>query len=141
MAKVQLDPVFVETISDSKPFKVFVQGGENTLGSIRITRNQKEKSFLVEDLGGPSNGIVQYNIYAIWKGKENLRLPELKEKDKPNPITIESQKITLDSRQISSKNTTIEPLKPTTEIDLGAKSLGQKSKLQNNPSRTESIKK
>ena len=82
-ATVKLDAIFAECISDSKPFKVFVQGGENTLGSIRITRNQKEKSFLVEDMGGSSNGIVQYNIYAIWKGKENIRLPELKEEDKP----------------------------------------------------------
>lgn len=90
IATVQLDPTFVETISDSKPFKVFVQGGENTLGSIRITRNQKEKSFTVEDLGGPSNGTVQYNVYAIWKGKENLRFPEFKEENRPKPIPLQS---------------------------------------------------
>lgn len=77
-AQVKLDDIFVECISDSKPFKVFVQGGENTLGSIRITRNQNDKSFTVEDLGGPSNGTVQYSVYAIWKTKENLRFPELK---------------------------------------------------------------
>jgi len=140
-AKVQLDPVFVETISDSKPFKVFVQGGENTLGSIRITRNQKEKSFLVEDLGGPSNGVVQYNIYAIWKGKENLRLPELKEENKPKPITIESQKITQEQQKISAKNTTIAPNNPSPEIDLEANSVSQKTKLQNRASRTENPKK
>lgn len=75
-ATVNLDPIFVDCISDSKPFKVFVQGGENTLGSIRITRNQNEKSFLVEDLGGNSNGTVQYSVYAIWKQKENLRFPK-----------------------------------------------------------------
>jgi hypothetical protein len=92
IATVQLDPTFVETISDSKPFKVFVQGGENTLGSIRITRNQKEKSFTVEDLGGPSNGTVQYNIYAIWKGKENLRFPEFKEENRPKPIPLSNIK-------------------------------------------------
>lgn len=89
-AKVNLDPVFVECISDSKPFKVFVQGGENTLGSIRITRNQNDKSFVVEDLGGPSSGTVQYNIYAIWKGKDNLRLPVLNKDDLPKTTTARS---------------------------------------------------
>ena len=102
-AKVQLDPIFVETISDSKPFKVFVQGGENTLGAIRITRNQKDKSFLVEDLGGSSNGTVQYNIYAIWKGKENLRFPELNEKNKPKPTVVESRTVTKNNDQAVTK--------------------------------------
>ncbi len=101
-AIVQLDPTFVETISDFKPFKVFVQGGENTLGSIRITRNQKDKSFVVEDLGGPSNGTVQYNIYAIWKGKENLRFPELKEENKPKPIQRESVTAVDNTKIVSS---------------------------------------
>lgn len=75
-AKVNLDPLFIDCISDSKPFKVFVQGGENTQGSIRITRDQSDKSFIVEDLGGPSNGTVQYSIYAIWKNKSGLRFPQ-----------------------------------------------------------------
>lgn len=75
-AEVQLDPLFVDCLSDTKPFKVFVQGAENTLGNIKVTRNQKSKSFVLEDLGGNSNGIVQYSIYGIWKGKENLRMPE-----------------------------------------------------------------
>jgi hypothetical protein len=88
-AIVQLDPLFTETISDSKPFKVFVQGAENTLGSIKITRNQIEKSFLLEDLGGNSDGIVQFSIYAIWKGKENIRMPELKEKSILKPTEIQ----------------------------------------------------
>jgi hypothetical protein len=74
-ATVALDPIFVETISDIKPFKVFVQGAENTLGAIRITRNQRNKTFELHDVGGESNGIVQFSIYAIWKGKENLRMP------------------------------------------------------------------
>lgn len=77
-ATVVIDPLFVDCLSDSKPFKVFVQGGENTMGSIRITRNQEGKTFLIEDLGGASNGIVQYSIYGIWKGKDNLRFPEFK---------------------------------------------------------------
>lgn len=77
-ATVTIDPLFVDCLSDSKPFKVFVQGGENTMGSIRITRNQQEKTFVVEDLGGSSNGVVQYSIYGIWNGKENLRFPEFK---------------------------------------------------------------
>lgn len=103
MAAVQLDPTFVETISDSKPFKVFVQGGENTLGSIRITRNQKDKSFIVEDLGGPSNGTVQYNIYAIWKGKENIRFPELKEVNRPKPTAVKSITVDTNSKKRVSK--------------------------------------
>ena len=93
-ATVQLDPLFTETISDSKPFKVFVQGAENTLGSIKITRNQTEKSFILEDLGGNSNGIVQFSIYAIWKGKEDIRMPELKEKSILKPTEIETQVVT-----------------------------------------------
>ncbi|HQW68637.1 MAG TPA: hypothetical protein PLH25_03150 [Flavobacterium sp.] len=93
-AIVQLDPLFTETISDSKPFKVFVQGAENTLGSIKITRNQIEKSFLLEDLGGNSDGIVQFSIYAIWKGKENIRMPELKEKSILKPTEIATQVVT-----------------------------------------------
>lgn len=83
-AIVQLDPLFVDCISDSKPFKVFVQGGENTIGAIKITRNQDKKSFILEDLGGASNGIVQYSVYAIWKQKENLRFPKYE-----SPIQIE----------------------------------------------------
>ena len=75
-ATVIIDPLFVDCMSDIKPFKVFVQGGENTLGNIRITRNQKDKTFLLEDLGGQSNGVVQYSVYAIWKSKENIRFPK-----------------------------------------------------------------
>lgn len=75
-ATVTLDPIFVDCISDAKPFKVFVQGAEETLGSIRVTRNQNGKTFTLEDMGGASNGIVQYSVYAIWKQKENLRFPE-----------------------------------------------------------------
>ena len=88
-AVVKLDKIFGEIIADSKPFKVFVQGSEGALGSIRITRNIKEKSFLVEDLGGQSNGTVQYSIYAIWKGKENLRFPELKKESIPSTYELE----------------------------------------------------
>lgn len=86
-ALVELDPLFVDCISDAKPFKVFVQGGENTMGAIKITRNQDEKSFLLEDLGGSSNGTVQYSVYAIWKQKENLRFPKYE-----SPIQIETIK-------------------------------------------------
>ena len=89
-ATVTIDPIFVDCIADSKPFKVFVQGGENTLGSIRITRNQKNKTFIVEDLGGNSNGIVQYSVYGIWKQKENLRFPEYKQ-----PLEFQSTKATI----------------------------------------------
>jgi len=90
-ATVRLDPIFIQCISDSKPFKVFVQGGENTLGSIRVTRNQDDKSFVLEDLGGASNGTVQYSIYAIWKTKENLRFPELKDENKPRQEQAQTQ--------------------------------------------------
>lgn len=75
-ALIALDPLFVDCISDSKPFKVFIQGAEDTLGSIRVSRNQSSKTFTLEDLGGPSNGVVQYSVYAIWKDKENLRFPK-----------------------------------------------------------------
>lgn len=88
-AVVHLDKIFGEIIADSKPFKVFVQGSEGALGTIRITRNIKEKSFLVEDLGGKSNGIVQYSIYGIWKGKENLRFPELKKESIPSTYELQ----------------------------------------------------
>ncbi|OAD91225.1 hypothetical protein A7A78_13080 [Aequorivita soesokkakensis] len=89
-AVVHLDKIFGEIIADSKPFKVFVQGSEGAMGTIRITRNIKEKSFLVEDLGGRSNGTVQYSIYAIWKGKENLRFPELKKESIPATYNLEA---------------------------------------------------
>jgi hypothetical protein len=101
-ATVDLDPIFVETLSDSKPFKVFVQGGENTLGSIRITRNQGQKSFIVEDLGGASNGIVQYSVYGIWKGKENLRLPELREDEKPKQVAVQQIRSSTESSKIAA---------------------------------------
>lgn len=103
VAKVTLDPIFVECISDSKPFKVFVQGGESTLGSIRITRNQSDKSFLVEDLGGASNGIVQYSIYAIWKGKDNIRFPELSPESRLKQNSIESTSLNNDEDKITPK--------------------------------------
>ena len=107
-ATVDLDPIFVETLSDSKPFKVFVQGGENTLGSIRITRNQAEKSFIIEDLGGTSSGIVQYSVYGIWKGKENLRMPELKAEEKPKPQLVQSEKLDFASKKaVASKAKTL----------------------------------
>ncbi len=96
-AVVHLDKIFGEIIADSKPFKVFVQGSEGAMGSIRITRNIKEKSFLVEDLGGRSNGTVQYSIYAIWKGKENLRFPELKKESIPSTYELEQHNNTHDS--------------------------------------------
>ena len=91
-ATVYLDETFVDCLSDSKPFKVFVQAGENTIGSIRITRNQNDKSFIIEDIGGASSGTVQYNVYGIWKGKENLRFPEFKPEN--NLKAIEQKKIT-----------------------------------------------
>ena len=78
-AKVEIDPIFVEVISKETPFKVFVQGGENTLGHISLQRNQSGKYFTLEDKGGPSNGTVVYKVLGIWKGKENLRFPEYKE--------------------------------------------------------------
>lgn len=96
-ATVEIDPIFLDCISDSKPFKVFVQGSENTIGSIRIRRNQTTKTFIVEDIGGPSNGVVQYSIYGIWKQKENLRFPkyeqpfEIKEL-KTETVSIEKKK-------------------------------------------------
>jgi hypothetical protein len=96
-AVVKLDKIFGEIIADSKPFKVFVQGSEGAMGSIRITRNIKEKSFLVEDLGGRSNGTVQYSIYAIWKGKENLRFPELKKESIPSTYELEQHNNSSDS--------------------------------------------
>ncbi len=88
-ATVAIDPLFVDCLSDSKPFKVFVQGGENTMGSIRITRNQEAKTFMVEDLGGASNGTVQYSVYGIWKGKDNLRFPEFKPENHQKAIVQE----------------------------------------------------
>ena len=91
-AIVKLDKIFGEIIADSKPFKVFVQGSEGALGTIRITRYQKEKSFLVEDLGGPSNGTVIYSIYGIWKGKENLRFPEFKKEYIPKQVELSNKK-------------------------------------------------
>lgn len=74
-ATVELDALFIDCISDTKPFKVFVQGAEDTMGSIRISRNQDAKTFVLEDMGGPSNGIVMFSVYGIWRGKEDLRLP------------------------------------------------------------------
>lgn len=89
IAEVAIDPIFVDCISSAEPFKVIVQAGENTLGAVRVTRNQEEFSFLLEDLGGQSSGTVIYKIYGIWKGKENLRFPEY-----INPTTvIKSEKI------------------------------------------------
>lgn len=75
-ATVIIDPIFVDCISNEVPFKVFVQGAEDILGTIAVKRNQNNKTFELTDTGGASNGIVQYKIYGIWKGKENLRLPK-----------------------------------------------------------------
>jgi hypothetical protein len=91
-ATVNLDPLFVEVLSTETPFKVFVQGGENTLGNIQLERNQETKSFTLEDQGGRSNGTVYYKIYGIWKGKENLRFPELKPEDMPQQVVTPSLK-------------------------------------------------
>lgn len=140
-ATVTLDPIFVETLSDSKPFKVFVQGGENTLGSIRITRNQSDKSFVVEDLGGASNGIVQYSIYGIWKGKENLRLPELKPEDRPKQVVIENKHINSDlTSSIVQKSNVLQKTsanKPKT-IQSKAKTIEPESIIS--PRNSESVK-
>lgn len=81
MATVNIDPLFLEVLSQETPFKVFVQGGENTLGNIELKRSQRNKSFTLKDQGGSSNGTVYYKIYGIWKGKEGLRFPELKSED------------------------------------------------------------
>lgn len=82
-ARVELDPLFYDCISHEKPFKVFVQGAENTLGAIRV-KARGDNWFELEDTGGASSGTVMFNIYAIWKGKENIRLPKFE-----NPIKIE----------------------------------------------------
>jgi hypothetical protein len=116
-ATVTLDPLFADCIADSKPFKVFVQGAEETYGSIRVTRNQKDKTFTLEDMGGASNGTVQYNIYAIWKQKENLRFPKYEQhftvqqnesvQTKKKEIQAEKKASVLqvDSRRIQSNST------------------------------------
>lgn len=93
-AEVKLDPIFVECISDAKPFKVFVQGGEDTMGYIRVSRNQQDKSFVLEDMGGASNGTVQFSIHAIWKGKEGIRFPEFKNENKIR--TVEDKMMSVD---------------------------------------------
>jgi hypothetical protein len=98
-ATVELDPLFVDCISDSKPFKVFVQGSENTIGSIKITRNQANHTFEVEDLGGPSNGVVQYCVYGIWKTKENLRFPKYTKPEGTD--VIHQQKVKMESPKIN----------------------------------------
>jgi hypothetical protein len=100
-ATVELDPLFVDCLSDSKPFKVFVQGSENTLGSIKITRNQANYTFVVEDLGGASNGVVQYSIYGIWKTKENLRFPKYTTPEGSD--VIQQQKVKVESPQTIEK--------------------------------------
>lgn len=92
-AKVDLDPIFVECITADVPFKVFIQGGENTLGNIQLERNQTDKTFTLEDQGGSSNGTVYYKIYGIWKGKENLRFPELKPEDLPKSMETTATKM------------------------------------------------
>jgi hypothetical protein len=74
-ARVELDPLFYDCISKDKPFKVFVQGAENTIGAIRV-KARGDDWFELEDTGGSSSGTVLFSIYAIWKGKENLRLPK-----------------------------------------------------------------
>ncbi|OAD91224.1 hypothetical protein A7A78_13075 [Aequorivita soesokkakensis] len=102
-ATVKLDPLFVEVLSTETPFKVFVQGGENTLGNIQLKRNQETKSFTLEDQGGRSNGTVYYKIYGIWKGKENLRFPELKPEDMPQQVAVPSKKV---EAQFDSEKTT-----------------------------------
>lgn len=132
VAKVHLDPTFVETISDAKPFKVFVQGGENTLGSIRITRNQKEKYFVLEDLGGPSNGTVQYNIYAIWKGKENIRFPELKEESRPKPIKNSSVSVDTNANYKASIQLSREANKTALKTENNARPFDVKSNEKQN---------
>ncbi|MFT3793834.1 hypothetical protein [Flavobacterium sp.] len=95
-ATVTIDPLFVDCMSDSKPFKVFVQGGEDTYGSIRVTRDQNGKTFILEDMGGASSGTVQYSIYAIWKQKENLRFP----KYQPSFQTIENESATTRQKEM-----------------------------------------
>lgn len=102
-ATVQLDPLFTDVISDAKPFKVFVQGAEETVGTIRVSRNQREKSFTLEDSGGPSNGIVQFKIYGIWKGKENLRFPEFLPEYHINPEYEEKIEVKEDNILTQSK--------------------------------------
>lgn len=102
-ATVNLDPLFVEVLSTETPFKVFVQGGENTLGNIQLKRNQETKSFTLEDQGGRSNGTVYYKIYGIWKGKENLRFPEVKPEDIPQQVAVPATKI---KAKVNSEKTT-----------------------------------
>ena len=98
-ATVTMDPLFADCIADSKPFKVFVQGAEDTYGSIRVTRNQKNKTFELQDMGGASNGVVQYSIYAIWKQKENLRFP----KYEPTFQVQQNNSLTADKNEIRSE--------------------------------------
>lgn len=102
-ATVQLDPLFIDCISDEKPFKVFVQGAEETIGIIKVKRNQREKSFTLEDSGGASDGIVQFKIYGIWKGKEDLRFPEFLPEYHINPEYQEKVEVKENSTKLTEE--------------------------------------
>ncbi|WP_027001622.1 hypothetical protein [Hugenholtzia roseola] len=114
-ARVQLDPLFYDCISKDKPFKVFVQGAENTLGAIRVSARGQDW-FELEDIGGASNGNVFFNIYAIWKGKENLRLPKYEQ----SVQQIENEKkVATQGLEIEKRNVEMRQVPENSTIEIG----------------------
>jgi hypothetical protein len=115
-ARVQLDPLFYDCISKDKPFKVFVQGAENTLGAIRV-KARGDDWFELEDTGGASSGNVFFNIYAIWKGKENLRLP--KYENAAQEIMEEKVPATQTQKGIRKRNVEMRQVPENSTIEIG----------------------
>jgi hypothetical protein len=79
MAHVDLDPLFLETVSINaeNPIKVFVQLNDEKCMGVAVKRGSKAFD-VVELNGGKSNASFSYRIVAKRRGYESLRLDHSK---------------------------------------------------------------
>jgi hypothetical protein len=79
-ADVQLDPLFLETVTidEEHPMKVFVQLHDETCQGVAVKKS--ETAFSVIELnGGRSDGTFDYRVVARRKGYEDARLEVVRE--------------------------------------------------------------
>jgi hypothetical protein len=74
-ADVQLDPLFLETVTidEEHPMKVFVQLHDETSRGVAVKKSRTAFS-VIELNGGRSNGTFDYRVVARRKGYEDARL-------------------------------------------------------------------
>ena len=80
MADVQLDPLFLETVTvdEEHPMKVFIQLHDETSRGVAVKKSRASFTAIELD-GGRSNGSFDYRVVASRKGYEDTHLEAVRE--------------------------------------------------------------